>query len=131
MSDKSSLLRAFNTHLIEFMDDVISIFPENTDLISSKKTLDLLKRANPSIIIKMWNSRINTKYYEEIMKGDAEYFFNKDYREDVDELSNSNEILRMIDVLREPVKNTSAKNKENAMEYVMNLSKIAKIYSEM
>ena len=29
MADKSTLLRAFNTHLVEFLDDIISIIPGN------------------------------------------------------------------------------------------------------
>ena len=31
MPDKSTLLKTFNTQLFAFLDDVIAIFPENTD----------------------------------------------------------------------------------------------------
>jgi hypothetical protein len=32
MSDKSTVLRAFNKHFFEFLDDVSAVYPENMDI---------------------------------------------------------------------------------------------------
>jgi len=37
MADKPTLSRAFNTHLLEFFDDIIRIYPDNTDIVKAKK----------------------------------------------------------------------------------------------
>ena len=36
MADKPTLSRAFNTHLTEFLADIINIYPSNTDIIQAK-----------------------------------------------------------------------------------------------
>ena len=41
----SSLLKAFNNHLMEFLDDVIRIFPENLDIKTGKTFAEGLKKA--------------------------------------------------------------------------------------
>ena len=35
MADKTTILRAFNTHLFEFLDDVIAILPDNVGLVTT------------------------------------------------------------------------------------------------
>ena len=38
MADKSTLSRAFNTHLLEFFDDIIGIYPDNQDIVKAKSS---------------------------------------------------------------------------------------------
>ena len=47
----SSILSAFNNHLIEFIDDIITIFPENKNLKITRTALEAWKRINPKSII--------------------------------------------------------------------------------
>ena len=54
MADKSTLSRAFNTHLLEFLDDIIRIYPDNQDIAKAKTSIETIKKANPAIIIKAW-----------------------------------------------------------------------------
>ena len=35
-----SLLKAFNNHFLEFIEDVIKIFPENLDIMTAKTFLE-------------------------------------------------------------------------------------------
>ena len=73
MSDKSTVLKTFNTQFFAFLEDVKTIFPENKDVASAKKSFELIKMANPSIIIKVWYSYIYTPYHEEIEKGNIDF----------------------------------------------------------
>jgi hypothetical protein len=130
MSEKISILRAFNTHFFEFLDDLIGIFPENMDIQSSKTSFDLVKRANPTAIIKAWYSHIYCPYNEIIEAGDIRFFFDKNYEEDLSILSNASEIMQIIDTLRGPIKSMSDNNQAISMKYIQNLSKLSLLYSQ-
>ena len=70
MNNKSSLLKVFNTHLLEFIDDVISIFPDNLDLKTGKTFIEGLKKVNPKALIQVWKSSIVNPYRNFILQGD-------------------------------------------------------------
>jgi|UniRef100_A0A6C0HCF3 hypothetical protein len=131
MTDKSSILKAFNNHFFDFLDDIIRILPENKDISASKNSFDMIKRANPTAIIKAWYKFIYQPYFEVINRGEIEFFFEKDYNEDVGHLANSQNIMSIIDTLRQPVKEMSDTNKEHTMKYLQNLSKLSNIYSTL
>lgn len=131
MADKSTLLRSFNTHLFEFLDDIIRIFPDNLDIQTAKTSFQTIKRANPTAIVKVWFSYVYMPYREVIDRGDIQFFFQKDYSEDLSVLQNSGEIVKIIDTLREPVSNMSETEKEFTMKYLQNLSKLSMLYNSM
>jgi hypothetical protein len=131
MADKSTLLRSFNTHLFEFLDDIIRIFPDNVNLQTAKTSFQTIKRTNPTAIAKVWFSYIYMPYREVIDSGDIQFFFQKDYSEDLSILQNSGEIIKIIDTLREPVSNMSETEKAFTMKYLQNLSKLSMLYSSM
>jgi hypothetical protein len=131
MADKSSISKAFNTHFFEFVEDIINIFPENKDIKDSKTAFELFKKANPTSILKAWNFFVYTPYRDVIDAGNIDFFFDKDYKNDLTYMSNANEIVKIIDTLREPVKNMGDTNKDHAMKYIQNLSKLSDMYLAM
>ena len=102
MADKSTILKTFNAHFFEFLDDIIRIFPENNDIATARKSFETVKRANPTIIIKVWSKHVYTPYKEVIDQGNIEFFFEKDYGADLGAAANGKEVLRIVDTLREP-----------------------------
>jgi hypothetical protein len=129
MADKKTILRTFNTHLFEFLDDVIRIFPDNLDIQTAKTSFLAIKQANPTIIIKTWVQYIYLPYKDTIDSGNIDFFFQKDYSEDLAYIANSKEVLKIVDTLREPVSNMTDQQKQFTMEYLQNLSKLSVIYS--
>ena len=129
MADKKILLRTFNTHLFEFLDDIIRIFPDNLDIQTAKTSFLAIKQANPTIIIKTWVQYVYMPYKEIIDTGNMEYFLNKDYSGDLSTLSNAKEVLKIIDTLRAPISNMTDQQKVFTMEYLQNLSKLSLLYS--
>jgi hypothetical protein len=125
---KSVILKAFNTLLFEFFDDIIRIFPEKNEIPDAKQALLLLKQANPVLIIRCWNKYITVKYSDVITNGNIDFFFNKDYKDDVKNLVNSDKVIAVIDTLREPVSQLSDNSKDMAMKYIQNLSKLTTLY---
>jgi len=131
MTDKSSLLRAFNTHFFDFIEDLLGIFPNNNDLVLAKSSFDTIKKANPTAIIKSWVKFVYLPYKEVIDNGDISFFFDKDYSEDLSAVSNANKILNIIDTLRAPIKEMGDTNKEHTIKYIQNLSKLSMMYNDM
>ncbi len=131
MSDKKTILRTFNNHLFEFLDDIIRIFPDNLDIQTAKTSFYAIKQANPTIIIKTWIQYIYMPYKETIDLGNIDFFFNKDYSEDLVYLANSKEVLKIVDTLRGPVSNMTETQKQFTMEYLQNLSKLSFLYANL
>jgi hypothetical protein len=124
----SNLLTAFNDHFMEFVSDIQSIFPEDTDIATAKNSLALIRKANPKMIIKIWNTYIVGKYRSEIESGNIDFFLNKDYASDVQNTDNQGKIMECIDRLRNPIKHMGADNQAKTMKYIQNLTKIAALY---
>ena len=124
----TNILAAFNDHFEEFLNDIYRVFPEDNDILTAKNSLSLIRKANPKLLIKIWNTFIVGKYRSEIEAGNLTFFMEKDYSNDVSSINNSNQIMDAIDRLRAPVKLMSKENQEKTMKYIQNLSKLSAIY---
>jgi hypothetical protein len=125
-----TILKAFNNHFMEFVDDVQTIFPNDKDIKKAKTAIGMLKRANPKMIIMIWKQHITAPYKQQIEDGDLSFFLNKDYSDDVNStnLGESSEILSAIDRLREPIRNMGEDNQQKSMKYIQNLTKLSDMY---
>jgi len=123
----NNILTSFNDHFIEFVNDVHCVFPDDTDILATKNALTTIRKLNPKMIVKIWNSFIVSKYKSEIEAGNIEFFVNKDYSQDVSVSTNSDKIMESIDRLREPIKNMSLENQAKVMKYIQNLTKLSQL----
>ena len=131
MTDKPTLLKTFNTQFFSFLDDIISIYPENRELLKGKKSFELIKMANPSIIVKVWFTHVYSLYSNEINNGDVDFFFTKDYQSDLVDVPNSKEVLRIIEMIKEPISKMEDVNKEHTSKYLKLLSKLSVLYNQV
>lgn len=129
MSDKTTLLRAFNNTFFEFLDDIIRIFPENRDILDAKTTFELFKKANPTSLLKAWYHFVYKPYYDQIRVGNIEFFLDKDYSEDLNHMSNSGDIMKTIDRIRGPIREMGEENKKHSVVYMQNLCKLSELYA--
>jgi hypothetical protein len=130
-TDKSTILRAFNSNFFDFINEIIRIFPDNADIATGKRAFEMAKSANPTILVKVWYTYIYSPYVDVIDKGDITFFFDKNYEEDVGVLNNSRKILNIIDSLRDPIRIMSDANKAHSMNYIQILSRLSKVYHSM
>lgn len=128
--DRSKYSKAFNTHFFQFLDDVLTIYPENEEIASGRRSFDLIKRANPTAIIKVWYTHIYLPYHSIIESGNLDYFFDKDYGEDLSTTANAKEIIGMIDRIRGPIKSMDETNKNHSIKYIQNLTKLSVMYND-
>ena len=123
----SNILTAFNDHFMDFVNDIQTVFPDDADVLATKNALSAIRKANPKMIVKIWNAFIVLKYRAEIEAGNIDFFINKDYSQDVLSASNSDKIMESIDRLRIPVKNMGPDNQAKVMKYIQNLTKLAQM----
>ena len=131
MADKSSINKAFNTLLFSFVDDIITIFPEQEDIATAKTSMMSFKQMNPSILIKSWYKMVYMPYANVIDAGDVSFFFDKDYCTDLQNVPNGKELMKMIDKVRGPIRSMDETNRGHCAEYVLKLSKLSEMYSSM
>ena len=127
----ATILSAFNDHFIEFVSDITSIFPDNVDLAAAKNSFIMIRKANPKLIIKIWQSYVIDKYHDKIDAGDISFFVNKNYGDDLVNSDNSDKISEAIDRLREPINMMSAEDQAKTMKYIQNLKKLSTIYHSL
>jgi len=131
--NKSTAMKSFNTLFFDFLDDIISIYPENKEIKFAREKFELFKKSNPSILIKFWKPYIYDMYSEQINAGDISFFLQKDYRSDFE---NSKEkisdvyekTLSMIESVRVTILDMDDTNRECSAKYIINLSKLSEVY---
>ena len=121
----SNILTAFNDHFVDFVTDIHNVFPDDVDVLTAKNSLLTIRKLNPKMILKIWNTFIVGKYKKEIDAGDLSFFINKDYADDVSSVQNSDKIMESINRLRNPVKQMSVENQTKVMKYIQNLTKLS------
>ena len=128
MTDKSSVLRAFNKHFFEFIEDIIVILPNDPEISKAKVSLENIKKMNPTLLCKTWFRLVYSPYKEVIDNGDISFFFDKDYSSDLDNVPKAAEVMAVIDKIRMPIKSMDDVNKSHCTKYIQNLSKLSTVY---
>ncbi len=126
----TSVVSAFNNHFMEMVDDISGVFPDDLDILSAKNSLIAIRKMNPKILIRSWDTFVVSKYHQEINNGDISYFLNKDYAEDVAANPDSQRILGAIDRLRTPIRTMNPDNQAKILKYLQNLSKLTIVYKQ-
>ena len=121
----SNFVTIFNDHFNEFVNDIQSVFPDDTDILTAKNALLAIRKANPKLIVRIWLKYVYNPYKEQIESGNITFFLVKDYANDLARNDNSDKIMESIDRLRSPIKNMSPENQAKTMKYIQNLSKLA------
>jgi hypothetical protein len=128
---KSQILKTFNDQFMQFVEDVILVFPKDPDLILAKNAFIFFRKANPKVLIDVWQRYVVIKYKKVIEEGDASFFIEKDYDNDVVNLSEwSSKTLEAINRLKDPVKNMTVDDQAKCMKYVQNLAILSSHYWE-
>lgn len=124
-----SILKTFNTHFVEFLDDILTIFPENHDIRTARTSIEALRKVNPRKILLIWKEHVSIPYRGPIERGELEFFISKDYNQDIKDAQNTGAILHAIERMRQPVRDMSKENQAKAMKYIQNLTKLSLLYT--
>lgn len=124
---QKSLKELFCTQLVEFMDDIILVFPNNLDIKTGRTFVVGLISVSKKKLMGIWKTSIVDIYDEAIMNGNKNYFINKDYSYDLG-VGRTDKMMNIVEEIRLLIRNTSDENKDKAIKYLQNLSKICKLY---
>ena len=127
----SILLNAFNDQLADLFIDIINVFPDNIDIKSAQNTLILIRKANPKMVVKIWQKYIVDKYGDKFDSNDISFFIEKDYNEDLTNTDQPTKIMESIDRLRDPIKNMNLSDQSKTMKYLQNLKKLCCMYHQL
>ena len=123
----TNILTAFNDHFLEFVNDIINVFPDDPYIITAKNAFIFARKSNPKLIVKIWKKYIVEKYKKEIEEGNIDFFINKDYSDDISGSTYSDKISESIDRLRNPIKNMDPTDQGKSMKYIQNLTKLSEL----
>lgn len=128
--DKASLLKAYNNHLLELLEDLKTLYPSDINIKTAIRMVTTIKKANPKMLIKAWKTSINDVYKKEIMAGDFYFFVNKDYDNDLGDgyKQNQSQILDAIEIIKNKFRVMDENNKNKTVKYVQNLTKLCELY---
>ena len=134
-TDKSKFLKLFNALFGEFVQFIARVQVDVDPTSSSRAALagaidsfDLLKRANPTIVIKVWHTYVYTPYKDVIESRNLDFITEKNYASDLHMFENVREILAIIDTLRDPIRSMNEEDKDAAMTHLSNLTKLCVLY---
>lgn len=124
------MVDAFNKHFIEFIIDIERVFPDDPDIMSTRKTISKSLMLIPRALIKMFNEHFVKLYSTQIENGDISFFIENDYRKQHGYKENDQVwALDKIESLRQPVKNMSEEDKLKVVKYLQNLKKMTELYN--
>jgi hypothetical protein len=128
--DARQILKTFNDHFEEFVDDVQRAFPADTDVATCRTVFREIRKANPTLIIKVFKTCVVEPYRDQISIGDMNFFIQKDYQRDLADMgSSTNAILTKIDCLRAPIGEMNGKELGKVIKYIQNLGKLCDLYN--
>lgn len=134
MKDKSTVCKAFNKHFFDFIEDLLVIFPNSKEIMFAKTSFSTVNRFNVSLLIKQWYNNVYLPYGEQIENNDIEFFLQKDYSTDLKknkDAKQSDEIIKMIENIRQPIATTDEINKQHSLKYLQNLNKLSAAYNSI
>lgn len=126
--DRTLVLKTFNDHFLEFLDDISRVFPDDADVATTKTALLAIRKANPRLIIQSWKEYVVAPYRQKIDNGDMSFFIEKDFTQDLRDVEGNSSILDKIETLRDEVRSMTKDDQVKAMKYVQNLTKLSNLY---
>jgi len=129
MASNSVIIRTFNDQFEQFLDELCSIFPDDTEIATLNLNVKRVRHANPTISIKAFKSYVTKKYREQIFANDLTFFLDKDYSADLVNTNMTSRIMSKINELRGPIGMLSYENQSMVMKYLVNFVKLTDLYN--
>jgi len=120
----TTLLTAFNTQLLNFIEQLIILCPEDNDFKVFKNGFLLLKKSNPRQVSVFFSKYIHD-FRDQILSKEESFFLENNYESVTKDIESSQEnILMTINKLKNYWGGLSKTNKDNIWKYLSNLIKL-------
>ena len=126
------MIKVFIEHLIEFIDDILLIFPDNREVKKLKNFIVGFSKINPKAIALSWKYYITDKYQDHIHKNDddiIDFICNKNYSGDLTDVDDFSKDLvnNFISKMKTPIRCLNKHNKKKTVQYLKNLMELSKL----
>lgn len=121
-----SIRKAFNQHLLDFLEDILIVLPNNKNIKLALESVRMLGKTKPKYIIENW------KYYYNIHKQDIKQkgiLFYTEYDPESDIKNESYMFMKdIISNVKESFIELSENDKDKTYRYIINLNKMVELY---
>ena len=119
MASNAQILKTFGKQMEEFMEDMLVIFPNDNVILRGKMYFEMMKKANPRFIIRVWKNRIAAKYGQHIADGKFDIFVTMDLSEDIidNPADNKEEVVTHLQNMLDSILKMDEDNKNKAFKY--------------
>ena len=130
MASNAQILKTFGKQVEEFMEDMLVIFPNDNVILRGKMYFEMMKKANPRFIIRVWKNRIAAKYGQHIANGNFDIFVTMDLSEDIidNPADNKEEVITHLQNMLNSIIKMDEHNKNKAFKYIQNITKLSEMY---
>jgi len=130
MASNAQILKTFGKQMEEFMEDMLVIFPNDNVILRGKMYFEMMKKANPRFIIRVWKNRIAAKYGQHIADGKFDIFVTMDLSEDIidNPADNKEEVVTHLQNMLGSILKMDEDNKNKAFKYIQNITKLSEMY---
>jgi hypothetical protein len=130
--DKMSLSKAFSNHYMEFLDEIVKVYPKNVKIRTFRTASSQIKTLNPSKLIKVWYKVIVQRFRDQIYSGNFEFFEDIDYSSNLKNTKwDSDDIYSFINEMKKSWSTFEEENKRKTMKYLNNLTKMSDLYNSL
>jgi hypothetical protein len=112
-SNRAIIAQCFNKKLDEFLADLISVFPEDSDFRTFKNSFNVLKNIDERKGISMYVQYV-APFREAIRTRDERFFLSTDYND----IAGNNNVSELVDKLKGLWVQMNADNKESVWKYI-------------
>ena len=131
MSNKQFILKNFKTvfeQYIEYIEN--NIESQKYEIAYMKQVISLMIRFNASALLKLWFNYVTIPYGEIVLRGDYDYFTEKNYNNDLKDIDQSNVsyVLNVLEDTKRMAKNIDDDKKKEIISYNQKLTKLSIMY---
>ena len=126
---KEEYLDLFVEHLEEFITDIALIFKEDKKVQLLKEGIIFCCEFSKERCIRVWTLTVCKHFRKQIEENDFNFFIDQSDWSKIITHKHKDNILLKINELRESVRGLSDSNKNKALKYVENLTKLADLYN--
>jgi hypothetical protein len=132
---KEECVNLFNVKLKEFINDLITVYPQDEDLYKFKTSVNMLLLVNEKQVIKIFKDFVYPKYKDHILNRDEKFFLTHDYTDDVSAVGATEQSPEFTDQLIVKIKSywetMKDENKNIIWNYFTLLIKLVEKYISM
>ena len=129
---KSVLVKVFAEQVEELYLDMLKVYPNHLNIKTGLTIVQQIKKFNPKLMIRSYNESVNQHYYDVIVKGDIDFFMNKNYVEDCQrtgmDIKEAKTHSEWIETIKDLARELEKENQKKLIKYFQNFSRICKMY---